>query len=335
VDASTCCRAIGPIPVSFESDSTELLGPLEGVFRPWSGGRAAGAFRLRLRYGDPGPAESLRGDALRLFWSGTLRGGIPCQCYSGVGCRLVCLPGRAWGRLDIKRRTLEIICKSGQEACLYDGCLIPLLCELLASQGHFVIHAASLASDRRNESPGVLVAGSSGTGKTTTALALAHAGLVLLADDTSFLESAGPDGGEVRIWGWRLPCKVHENTRRILPWLQGCPSRPARTDGETLVDTTGVVGESTGRTARPRLLLLLGPRYPGDHVLEPLDRTQAMVRLTSENVRAYECGAQGPAGAAFRTLGQLVAQCDVYHLHVGTPLSTLAGEIHELLGRSA
>ena len=223
VDAPVHYHAIGSVPVMLEPDSALLLGPAVNVFRPWSGKAPEGVFHLHLRYGEAVPAELLRSDELRLFWSGVLRGGVPCECYSGAGRRLVRLPGRAWGRLDLQQRMLEVVCTPGQEDCLYDGCLVPLLCELLASRGHFVIHAASLAFGRQNESPGVLVAGPSGTGKTTTALALTHAGMVLRADDTSFVESAGQDGADVRIWGWRTPCKVHENTSRILPWLQSCP----------------------------------------------------------------------------------------------------------------
>ena len=100
--------------------------------------------------------------------------------------------------------------------------------------------------------------------------------------------------------------------------------------------------------AEPRRLLLLGPWSKGEHVVMPLDKTHAMTRLTGENIRAYEHRADGPAGNAFRALGQLVAQCDVYRLCVGegsptpnpasgspAPLSTLAGRIRGLLGCSA
>jgi hypothetical protein len=97
------------------------------------------------------------------------------------------------------------------------------------------------------------------------------------------------------------------------------------------MDVTKAVGESAGIVADPRLLLLLGPRSKGEHVLMPLDKTQAMTRLTSENIRAYEHRADGSAGNAFRALGQLVAQCQVYRLCVGEPLSTLADRICSLL----
>jgi len=101
------------------------------------------------------------------------------------------------------------------------------------------------------------------------------------------------------------------------------------------MDVATAIGDSTGIVADPRLVLLLGPRSGGRHTLERLDKTKAMMRLTSENIRAYEHRADGTAGNAFRALGQLIAQCDVYRLSVGEPLAGLAEQILSLPGCSA
>jgi hypothetical protein len=324
---------IGRIPVKVTADSAQLLGPLHGILRPWAAGEAENPFHLHVRYGSE--PSSWRGESLRLFWGGMLRSGVQGEYYAAAGRRIVHLPERAWGRLDFEQRVVEIVCGPGQEGCAYDGCLIPLLCELLAYQGHYVIHAASLAFERQGESGGILLAGVSGAGKTTAALALAHAGMMLLSDDTSFVESPGPNGSKVGLWGLQLPCKVHDNTRRLLPWLDMCPATAARTGQETRMDVTAAVGDSTGIVADSRLVLLLGPRSGSRHVLERLDRAQAMMQLTSENIRAYEHRANGTAGNAFRALGQLVAQCDVYRLSVGVSLADLAEQILSLPGRCA
>jgi len=329
------CFTLGRVPVTVASDSLRLLGPVQDVLRPCGEDGGGNPIHLCMRYG-PEPS-GWKNESLCLFWHGLLRGGMPSEYYTAPGQRVISVPGRAWGRLDVQRRKLEIVCRPGQEGCVYDGCLTPLLCELLAFHGHFVIHAASLAFARDGERAGVLLAGVSGAGKTTTALALARAGRLLLADDMSFIEC--PRGGlatdRVGLWGLLPVCRVHDNTRRLLPWLDTCPARPARMEGETCVDVTHAVGDSAGVVADPRLLLLLGPRSKGDHVLMPLDKTEAMIRLTSENIRAYEHRAEGPAGNAFRALGRLVAQCHVYCLCVGAPLSALADRIGDLLEHSA
>jgi len=327
------CFTIGRIPVKLICDSVPLLGPVQGVLRPCPAGEGENPFRLCVQYGSE--PFGWRSESLRLFWGGMLRGGIPSEYYAAAGQRVAYLPGRAWGRLDFEQRVMEIVCESGQEDTVYDGCLIPLLCELLAYHGHFVIHAASLAFERRGDLAGILLAGVSGAGKTTAALALARAGMKLLSDDTSFIESHGPDGSRVGLWGLQLPCKVLENTRRLLPWLDACPVTAARTQGEPRMDVATAIGDSTGIVADPRLVLLLGPRSGGRHTLERLDKTKAMMRLTSENIRAYEHRADGTAGNAFRALGQLIAQCDVYRLSVGEPLAGLAEQILSLPGRSA
>jgi hypothetical protein len=284
-----------------------------------------------MRYG-PEPS-GWNDESLNLFWHGQLRGGIPSEYYTAADRRVVSVPGRAWGRLDLRQRELEIVCRPGHEGCVYDGCLTPLLCELLAWHGHFVIHAASLAFEGQGGWSGVLLAGASGTGKTTTALALSRSGALLLADDMSFIEcppQALPHD-RVGLWGLQLLCKVHDHTRSLLPWLDACPITPARVEGEACIDVTHAVGDSNGVVADPRLLLLLGPRSRGGHVLMPVDKTEAMARLTSENIRAYEHRADSSAGSAFRALGRLVAQCDVYRLCVGEPLSTLGARIGGLL----
>jgi len=320
---------LGRIPVRIASDSVELLGPVGHVLRPCPEGGTGDSFNLHLQYGSE--PSGWKDESLRLFWSGPLRGGIACESYAAAGCRVARVPGRAWGRLDFERRTMQIVCHPGHEGCVYDGCLTPLLVELLAHLGQFVIHAASLAIDRPGGRAGVLLAGASGTGKTTTSLALAHSGMTLLADDMSFVESPDPNGDRVRLWGLLLTCKVHDNTRMLLPWLHACPAGPARVDGETCVDVVGTLGDAAGITADPRLLLLLGPRTQGDHVFLPLNKTQAMATLTRENVRAYEHRADGSAGNAFRALGRLVAQCRAYRLCVGRSLSTLPERIRSLL----
>lgn len=327
------CFTIGRIPISVTPDSVQFLGPMQGVLCPCANRSEENPFHLHVRYGSE-PAGWKDG-SLRLFWGGVLRSGIASEYYAAAGRRIVHLPGRAWGRLDFEQRVMEIVCGPGQEGCAYDGCLVPLLCELLAYHGHFVIHAASLAFERRGEMVGVLLAGVSGAGKTTAALALAHAGMALLTDDMSFIESPRSDGSRVRLWGLQLPCKVHDNTCRLLPWLDACPAKSARAQEEIRLDVRAAIGESTGIVADPRLVLLLGPRSAGRHVLERLDKTQAMMRLTRENLRAFEHRGDGTPGDTFRALGRLVAQCDIYRLSVGEPLSDLAEQLRSLPGCSA
>ncbi|RPJ20807.1 MAG: hypothetical protein EHM35_19015, partial [Planctomycetaceae bacterium] len=196
------CFTIGRIPAIVTSDPVQLLGPVQDVLRPCSQGDGEGLFHLHMRYGSE--PSGWRSESLRLFWGGLLRGGIPGEYYAVAGLRIMHLPERAWGRLDFEQRVMEIVCEPGQEGCAYEGCLLPLLCELLAYHGHFVIHAASLAFERQGEMVGVLLAGVSGAGKTTAALALAHAGMELLSDDMSLIESSGPNGSRVSLWGLQL-----------------------------------------------------------------------------------------------------------------------------------
>ncbi|WP_439575697.1 hypothetical protein [Phreatobacter sp.] len=88
----------------------------------------------------------------------------------------------------------------------------------LSSNGQCLAHAACLATpDGRGM---VLLHAASGTGKTTTAMALAMSGFALSGDDTTALIAA-PDRGAVTAWGLPRGAKVHRRTVDLLPALRG------------------------------------------------------------------------------------------------------------------
>jgi len=82
--------------------------------------------------------------------------------------------------------------------------------------GQCMVHAASL--DTPDGSARIIIHAPSGTGKTTTALALAKAGYRLCSDDATVIGPA-PDGG-VLVWGLPRDLKVHRLTAGMLAWLQ-------------------------------------------------------------------------------------------------------------------
>lgn len=87
----------------------------------------------------------------------------------------------------------------------------------LSSHGQCLAHAACLATpDGRGM---VMLHAASGTGKTTTAMALALAGFRLSGDDTTALLAPG-EQGQFMAWGLPRGSKVHRRTADMLPTLR-------------------------------------------------------------------------------------------------------------------
>jgi hypothetical protein len=192
-----------------------------------------------------------------------------------------------------------------------------------------VVHAASLSADDR----AVLLAGPSGAGKTTTALALARSGMRLMADDASFVGRDGlaASSKTLAVWGLPRPCRVHKKTLAMMPWLDGIPRRRALLDAEFLIDVTTLSPNYIPRKAKPGLILFLDRRNRQGHRLRPVDKVTALIRLARENLRVISPAAHGPAGRTFEMLAELVEQSDTFALSVGPRLDTLFDKIVPLL----
>jgi len=152
-----------------------------------------------------------------------------------------------------------------------------VLMEALKRHARFALHAACLSRDGR----AVLIAGASGAGKTTLALALALAGLDFLSDDLVFLQPRG--NGPVRVLGFADAVGITTETQRLLPELcagsdraaePGFPKRLHRMEDlvATRIVTAGepfaVVFPDTTGSQRGRL--------------EPLDPGDALLRLVPD-----------------------------------------------------
>jgi hypothetical protein len=314
--------------ITVEAAGTEMGGMVDTVLKSCATDQPdEKTFLLCLRYGDPAPpADSA---SLRVFWSGILPGGLPMVFRCADGQREIELPGRARARLDWPRRLAEVVVARGEEGCVLDGCILPLVCTILGHAGQHVIHAASLLGSSGRGRRALLLSGVSGAGKTTTALALAGAGLQLMADDASFVRLAG-GRTEAEVWGLPLPCKVHRNTLAMLPWLERLPRWPARSDGEFLIEVARVQPPAAP-PAPPALILFLDARNAEEHRVQPMEKRAALARLLRENVRAYEQTAESVAGEAFAAMAALVRASATYRVSLCPSLDGLLDRIVPLL----
>jgi len=270
------------------------------------------------------PKEITCPRGMRQFWAGTSRDGTRMVFWTGEGVHQLDILGAVSTFINIPSRCAKITVTEGKEWYAANMPLLLVLSEFLRTIGHHVIHAASLVCDKKGEKNGIIIAGGSGRGKTTTALAFSGAGMKLLADDMTFVANA-PSNGLV-IWGLQKPCKVHRKTLEMLKWLENLPQRPVIGSDEVLVDMSKHFGGACQIRVKPKVLIFLDDRNMKEHRINPLSKIDAIKRLAGENVRALDSNARGATGETFRMLGTLVGRCDCYLLSAGPDVA----DIHKI-----
>lgn len=281
------------------------------------------AWRLVVQRAERGDRADRRGD-LRTIWSGLVPPNLQAVNSVGPGFRRLELLDRGRLDLDLRARQAQLTLAEESRATAAGYFLMPLLCEGLIQAGHHPVHAACLAVPCEGQSRSVLIVAKSGTGKSTTALALADAGWRLMGDDLALVCRQ-----EDRLMAWGFPRMIHVRrpTLALLPWLNDLPLAPSSLDG-TFDLPLGALGRracgSRARPLEPALLLILDRPNPVEHRCERLDRAAALGALAEENVQPIEGCADANAQTAFARFAELVQRTPAYRLSVGPRLDGLA-----------
>lgn len=195
------------------------------------------------------------------------------------------------------------------------------LMELLERAGRYSLHAACLATD---DGAGVLVAGPSGSGKSSLTVALAAAGMTFLSDDVVFLDRRD---GAVDVVGFADALGISDHVAERYPGLRprleepppsGFPKRLRRI--ESLLDVR------TSARCTPRVLVLpeIVPSRPS--IVTEIDPADAWLGLVPDVLLTNPATTQAHLAAIAALLGQV--RC--YRLMSGPSLQDSAALVAAL-----
>ena len=156
------------------------------------------------------------------------------------------------------------------------------------ASGQFMLHAAGLTLPGSEAQ--VLIFAESGTGKTTTSLALADSGFGLCTDNSMVIRL---DGSATSGWGLPRDLKVHHNTARMMPWLKPYLNGKWNDEGEQAVTRAALADRIRIETAARRPVAGIFFLQRGEGVKSaaaPLGQTDTLVSLAADNVRTGQTG---------------------------------------------
>jgi hypothetical protein len=117
----------------------------------------------------------------------------------------------------------------------------------------------------------------------------------------------------------------------LLPWLKDLPVYAGRSQEEFALSPSAMNAHGGEAEALPSLILFLEPRNDAQHLLQPIDKSLAVERLTRENVRSPDGAAQAAAADAFGAVVDLVRHSRTYRLSISPRVDTLHEVIRPLL----
>jgi len=248
--------------------------------------------------------------------------GMPLHFWRGPTARNLLIPGAAELVVEPGPRATLTLAPGCAHAARNDLAMVALE-EGIHASGQAVVHCAALRPEGRDGL--VLIHAASGTGKTTTALALAGAGFALAADDAAVIGSDG--SGAVSAWGLPRAVNLHRRTAGMLDWLR--PARPDPWPGQDEVSVPQSRLPPPIRLERDRLpVLALVELQRGDETcLRDMAPADALTALISDNVRVTRSGLWPVQQGRLDLLVSMVGKTSCHTLTVAPGTEGLAAAI--------
>ncbi len=197
-----------------------------------------------------------------------------------------------------------------------------IVLDLLRGQNLFWLHAACVADHDR----GVLLAGQSGSGKTTTCLKLIEGGFKFLAEDRTFFRSAN---GTIELLPFAEAVSVTQNTLKLLPTLsQQIGLQEFGTRYKIDLDPTQMFPHALMDRAAPGLILFPRVASIEKSATRRLSSATALQTILPSSLLASQ---PDISALHFDALTQLVTSSRCYELLLGRDVDRLPELVRELL----
>lgn len=320
---------LGQIDLKVQTDNAGLLVGIEsqlGRFRVPTGKESVGRpFRLQVVDAtedearcEPSPD---RVGSLHEVWRGTNGLQLACVNYASEDQRLHWV--NTIGQLEVDYRRRSATLRIRPNAVAHSRVFVtPLMGELHDRAGGLSLHAAALCREHQDGEQSILIVAASGSGKSTTALALTDDGWQLQGDDLSLVVQTSRG---TQATGFPRPCGIRLPTLDVLPWLRDLPLQPAVVQDEfhLPLEALGRRASPDGRFAPLAAIYFLDKRNQTSHRIGRLDRATALIRLAHEAVQPVEGPADSMASILFGRSAELIATTPAFSLSVGPDLATL------------
>lgn len=253
-----------------------------------------------------------------------------CRLSSNGEDTFLVFPGKQTLRVEPARKQATLSLSSGIRAC--STSLMQALEAALDAAGLTLLHMAGLVSPEGKDV--VLVHAPSGTGKTTTSLALASRGFKLCSDDAMIIDvnSSAPVA-----WSFPRFAKASRRTVEMVPALSSLAGDFKSDDEELVVPLTKLsnfVAVSDHRARSVAAIIYLSRAVDGVSKLYDSSKADAIVALAADNVRTGKTGLLSLQRKRFSAITKLASSVPTFNLDIGTdPLSgasLIQGKLREL-----
>ena len=305
------------------SDEPEIGNFLEPILAPLACPASACDWIASLK---PVAAIDTPMSGSRIFDS-TLPEGLPAIMVEQDGMRRLIVPGHFAMLFSRPGKTTEVRYVPGRTTALNGTAAFWMLGDILSAHGQHLLHGASVVDPKSDEA--IAIFAPSGTGKTTTVLALARSGFHFAGDDAVVL-SSGDDG--CRIWSVPRRLKIDRRTADMLPWLAPCLTEDWSAGEQTFArdGLSALVTLSKPRRRRVGLVVMLMPPNDAGPVVTPIFKPEALAAIATDNLRVAPSGVDPDNAAALAALSRLIASTRVVALSAGPDPGSLAAAIMEL-----
>ena len=259
----------------------------------------------------------------RAIWDGPLPEGLPSILTSNGGWTTLTVPGHFAMTNRRAACSSRVRVTSAGQSSIQGTAAFWLIEEILAARNRHLLHGACLVTAETDQA--IALFAPSGTGKTTTALALARNGLGLAGDDALVLHNAK---NASYVWGIPRAMKVSRRTAEMLPWLAPVLA-PHKHDEQALrFDDLELIVEpaSAARRRCAAVVVLTKPNGVG-HRAEMIAKADALTHIVADNIRRAPTGVDVKGQAAFAAIARLVTRTPTITLSVGPDPCSLTPEL--------